>query len=245
MRRALGARFTARGNVNRSSLAAVLALAACARTTTTSTSHTVAAPAVTLAARGAPAPPPARWLGLLGEYGDGAAWRIVAEQDGKLRLVDTALRVTPITERAPSEFVTDSGAIPVRFTRDAAGRATEMQLGEARLPRNDIEPRPGTNQLRVTPVKPVDSLRAEALAASPPSEPGPFTPNDLVELVRLDPTIKLEIRYATTNNFLGSRFYDEPRAFLQRPAAEAVVRAHRALRQQGFGLLIHDAYRPW
>jgi D-alanyl-D-alanine dipeptidase len=245
MRRALGARFTARGNVNRSSLAAVLALAACARTTTTSTSHTVTAPAVTLAARGAPAPPPARWLGLLGEYGDGAAWRIVAEQDGKLRLVDTALRVTPITERAPSEFVTDSGAIPVRFTRDAAGRATEMQLGEARLPRNDIEPRPGTNQLRVTPVKPVDSLRAEALAASPPSEPGPFTPNDLVELVRLDPTIKLEIRYATTNNFLGSRFYDEPRAVLQRPAAEAVVRAHRALRQQGFGLLIHDAYRPW
>jgi D-alanyl-D-alanine dipeptidase len=245
MRRALGARFTARGNVNRSALTAVLVLAACARTTTTSTSHTVTAPAVTLAARGAPAPPPARWLGLLGEYGDGAAWRIVAEQDGKLRLVDTALRVTPITERAPSEFVTDSGAIPVRFTRDAAGRATEMQLGEARLPRNDIEPRPGTNQLRVTPVKPVDSLRAEALAASPPSEAGPFTPNDLVELVRLDPTIKLEIRYATTNNFLGSRFYDEPRAFLQRPAAEAVVRAHRALRQQGFGLLIHDAYRPW
>ncbi|MCA1559252.1 MAG: hypothetical protein LC753_05500 [Acidobacteria bacterium] len=26
---------------------------------------------------------------------------------------------------------------------------------------------------------------------------------DLVELTRLDPTIELEIRYATTNNFLG------------------------------------------
>jgi D-alanyl-D-alanine dipeptidase len=97
----------------------------------------------------------------------------------------------------------------------------------------------------VTPVKPVEELRAEALAATPPAEPGPFAAIDLVELVRLDPSIKLEIRYATTNNFLGTRFYDEPRAFLQRPAAEAVVRAHHALRALGYGLLIHDAYRPW
>ena len=68
---------------------------------------------------------------------------------------------------------------------------------------------------------------------------------DLVELVRLDPTIKLDIRYAGTNNFLGKPVYKEARAFLQRPAAEAVARAHRALRPHGYGLLIHDGYRPW
>jgi serine beta-lactamase-like protein LACTB len=39
--------------------------------------------------------------------------------------------------------------------------------------------------------------------------------------------------------------YSQARAFLQRPAAEALLRAHRALAKQGFGLLIHDAYRPW
>lgn len=203
------------------------------------------APAAALASGALPAPAPTRWLGLLGEYGEGAAWRIVAEYDAKLRLIDTALRVTPLTERGESEFVSDSGGLRAHFTRDASGRATELLLGDARLARNDIEPRPGTNQLRVTPVRPVEALRAEALAATPPTEPGPFAPNDLVELVRLDSTIKLEIRYATTNNFLGTRFYDEPRAFLQRPAAEAVVRAHRALRPLGYGLLIHDAYRPW
>src|SRR6185312_821834 len=70
-------------------------------------------------------------------------------------------------------------------------------------------------------------------------------PQALVELTRLDPTIKLEIRYATTNNFVGSKFYDEARAFMQRPAAEAVARANQALRPLGYGLLIHDAYRPW
>ncbi|HEU4723509.1 MAG TPA: M15 family metallopeptidase [Gemmatimonadaceae bacterium] len=225
-------------------LVSQLAQLSCARGAVTSGSPAPGATSVRASAP-APAPPPARWLGLLGEYGDGAAWRVVAEHEGTLRLVDTALRVTPLTERGDADFVTDSGGVRVRFTRDAQGQATELQLGDVRLARNRIEPSAGTNQLRVTPVRSVDSLRAEALAASPPAEAGPFVPNDLVELVRLDPSIRLEVRYATTNNFLGTRFYDQPRAFLQRPAAEAVVRAHRALRASGYGLLIHDAYRPW
>jgi D-alanyl-D-alanine dipeptidase len=114
-----------------------------------------------------------------------------------------------------------------------------------RFARRNIEPRIGTNQLRITPVRPVSALRTEALAATPPTESGAFRNEDLVELVKLDPTIKLEIRYATSNNFLGTKIYDEGRAFMQRPAAEALVRAHRALKSLGYGLLIHDAYRPW
>jgi D-alanyl-D-alanine dipeptidase len=94
-------------------------------------------------------------------------------------------------------------------------------------------------------VKPVPGLLAEALTAKPPVETGDFRPSDLVELVTLDPTIKLDVRYATPNNFLGTVFYPEARAFLQRPAAQALVRAHRRLRKQGYGLLIHDGYRPW
>jgi D-alanyl-D-alanine dipeptidase len=39
--------------------------------------------------------------------------------------------------------------------------------------------------------------------------------------------------------------YSQARAFLQRPAAEALVRAHRSLKTQGYGLLIYDGYRPW
>ncbi len=100
-------------------------------------------------------------------------------------------------------------------------------------------------QFHVTPVRPIAELRAEALAATPPVEQGSFRPSELVELIKLDPTIRLDIRYATSNNFLGTPLYEEPRAFLQRPAAEAVVRVHRALAARGYGLLIHDAYRPW
>jgi D-alanyl-D-alanine dipeptidase len=97
----------------------------------------------------------------------------------------------------------------------------------------------------ITPVRPVEELRAEALRQQPPVEPGQFRKPDLVELVKLDPTIKLDIRYATTNDFLGTPVYTQARAFLQRPAAEALLRAHRALKAQGYGLIIHDGYRPW
>lgn len=80
---------------------------------------------------------------------------------------------------------------------------------------------------------------------SPPAENGPHRPNEWVELVTLDPDIKLDIRYATNNNFVGKAVYPEARAFLQRPAAEALLSAHRWLKDQGYGLLIYDAYRPW
>jgi zinc D-Ala-D-Ala dipeptidase len=79
----------------------------------------------------------------------------------------------------------------------------------------------------------------------PPKEAGPFRQPDLVELVKLDPTIKLDIRYATKNNFLGRPVYKQARAFLQRPAAEALVRVNQKLRAQGFGVVIFDGYRPW
>jgi D-alanyl-D-alanine dipeptidase len=99
--------------------------------------------------------------------------------------------------------------------------------------------------VRITPLRPVEELRAEALKQQPPREPGTFLKSDLVELVKLDPTIKLDIRYATTNNFLGTPLYTQARAFLQRPAAEALLRAHRKLKAHGYGLIIHDGYRPW
>jgi len=98
---------------------------------------------------------------------------------------------------------------------------------------------------RITPLRPVEELRAQALKEQPPHELGTFLKPDLVELVKLDLTIKLDIRYATTNNFLGTPVYTQARAFLQRPAAEALLRAHHELQAQGYGLIIHDGYRPW
>ncbi len=67
----------------------------------------------------------------------------------------------------------------------------------------------------------------------------------LIELITLDNTIKLDIRYATDNNFVGRKLYPEARAFLQKPAAKALIRVHKKLKKQGLGLVIFDGYRPW
>jgi D-alanyl-D-alanine dipeptidase len=113
------------------------------------------------------------------------------------------------------------------------------------VPPGEVRADEGPALFRIRPVRPVAELREEARRARPPVEKGPLRAPDLVELVVLDPTIRLDVRYATPDNFLSTPVYEEARAFLQRPAAEALVRVHRALRSQGYGLLVHDAYRPW
>jgi D-alanyl-D-alanine dipeptidase len=88
-------------------------------------------------------------------------------------------------------------------------------------------------------------VASASLQQSPPKEPGPFRQPELVELTAIEPTIKLDIRYATASNLAGKPVYPEARAFLQRPAAEALARAHRRLAAHGYGLLVFDGYRPW
>lgn len=78
----------------------------------------------------------------------------------------------------------------------------------------------------------------------PPSEPNKREA-DLIELTKLSKTIKLDIKYATTDNFVGRAVYPEARAFLQHPAADALIRVHKLLKKEGLGVVIYDAYRPW
>ncbi len=86
------------------------------------------------------------------------------------------------------------------------------------------------------------SLTFEQVQAS---QPQPSRSPELLELIKLEPTLHLDIRYATANNFLGRPVYPEARAFLQASAAAALIRAHHSLENQGLGLLIFDGYRPW
>lgn len=82
-------------------------------------------------------------------------------------------------------------------------------------------------------------------SAGPPREAGLFRTPELVEPSKLDPSIRIDVRYATPKNVTGRALYPQARVFLQRPAAEALVRVHRALATQGLGVLVFDGYRPW
>jgi D-alanyl-D-alanine dipeptidase len=68
----------------------------------------------------------------------------------------------------------------------------------------------------------------------------------LVDVRRLDRSIRVELRYATANNFTGERLpgYDARRALLHPASAEALARVQARLRGEGLGLKVFDAYRP-
>jgi D-alanyl-D-alanine dipeptidase len=193
-----------------------------------------------------PAPAPSRWRPLIGEYVLNDQTVIILESDGKLCALFNRKELAPLQEVSKDKFQFASRAADrVTFSRDSHGRVTQVEIGNSVFKRRPLGPEEGSNQLRVEPVRPVPILINEARTAKPPEEVGDFRPTDLVELRKLDPTIKLEIRYATTNNLFGTVFYSEPRAFMQRPAAEALVRVNRKLKSMGYGVLVHDAYRPW
>lgn len=104
---------------------------------------------------------------------------------------------------------------------------------------------PATPEFRITPLRPIDELRREAMAAEPPTEEGPFRTPNLVDLEAIESTLRFDIRYASDRNFMGAAFYAFPKAYLQRPAAAAVLNAAEDLARHGFGLVVYDAYRPW
>jgi D-alanyl-D-alanine dipeptidase len=198
---------------------------------------------------GKPQPAPQKWQGLIGEYGWDHDILYIFEKDGKLHALIEWYEFDPLEQVSENVFKFPNRGLydgeRLVFKRDAKGRATEVEAANVVFKRRAVGPEEGANQLRVKVVRPVNELLKEAITQEPPKETGDFLPTDLVELTKLDPTIKLEIRYATTNNLFGEVFYAEPRAFLQRAAAESLVRAHRKLKEQGYGLLIHDGYRPW
>ena len=195
-----------------------------------------------------PPPPPARWQGLIGEYGWDHNTLYILEKHGKLHALIEWFFLYPLDEIGPNEFAfPDYGLYHgerLKFTRDQNDRATQVVAAEIVFERRAVGPEEGET-FKITPVKPIAELRKGALASKPPVESGAFRAPELTELKSLAPSLKLDIRYATTNNFMGAVFYKQPRAFLQRPAAEALARVSQRLQPRGFGLLIHDAYRPW
>lgn len=196
-----------------------------------------------------PAPPAPELAQLVGEYGWDFNVLRIYERDGKPYVRIEWVDWLPLTRLGADHyaFPTDRGLYPLEsltFERDAAGKVTAALLGAIRFPRRDFGAEAEAT-IRAAMNTGIDELRANALKATPPVEPPTAKPSQLTAITSVDPSIKLDIRYATTNNFMGKQIYERPGAFLQRPAAQAVGRVQARLKDQGFGLLIHDAYRPW
>ena len=193
---------------------------------------------------------PAEWIEYLGEYGDDHNILYVFENFGSLYLLMEWIEFDQLTPIAKDIFAfpTNSGMYhgeKLIFKRDPSGSVSSVEIEHGPIFEKRNLGASTSETFKINPIRPVAELRPIALKADPPKEDGEFVDSDLVDLRSLDSSIRYDIRYATTNNFMNSEFYTTPMAFMQRPAAEAVVRVHQKLKRVGYGLLIHDAYRPW
>ena len=105
--------------------------------------------------------------------------------------------------------------------------------------------------LLLSSCKPVDKTdsKPEAVAVTNEIEPAvgvtpQYDTTQWKELITLDPTIQLDIKYATPDNFVGEKMYDCGKCFLRPEAANAMVKAQAILKEKGYGLLMFDCYRP-
>lgn len=88
----------------------------------------------------------------------------------------------------------------------------------------------------VTLVEPVPAPKPEPVID--------YDTTEWLELIHLDPRIQVDLKYATTNNFVEEQLYDCGRCFLRPSVARALIQAHEALQQEGYGLKMFDCYRP-
>jgi D-alanyl-D-alanine dipeptidase len=92
--------------------------------------------------------------------------------------------------------------------------------------------------LRAAAVAVLAVLPLPALAADLPA--------GFVRLADIDPTIRQDMRYAGSANFLGRRAkgYEAPVCILTKQAAEALSKVQKSLAVQNLTLVVFDCYRP-
>jgi D-alanyl-D-alanine dipeptidase len=65
-----------------------------------------------------------------------------------------------------------------------------------------------------------------------------------VNIETLSSDFVLDLKYATTDNFLKQKVYDCPECFLRISTAKALVKANQELIKKGFRIKLYDCYRP-
>lgn len=189
---------------------------------------------------------------MVGEYGEGKARLVVREMNGGLEVSVDGSTFEPARDIGGDRYATarlgefrvDRGVPAARAKGMAVQSVIQgISIGSVFLPRRDYGGAEGV--FRIIPLRPVAELQKEASALAPPKETGEFLPSDLVDVRSLDKSLALDVRYATSANFLATPVYGKAQVRLQRDAALALVRAHRALKAAGYGLMLHDGYRPW
>jgi len=202
-----------------------------------------------------PVPAPEKWTRLYGEYVLAGEKILIREDGGYIHAIFNPTfdgsRPVNLTDWKLSEFAPGNFTYSLNgefanllFQFDQNGQGSAIVIEDNSYARRYIEPKDGSS-FKVSLNKEIENYIKVALEAIPPVQTGDFRKPELVDVTTMLDNVKLDIRYATTNNFLNVPTYSQSKSFLQRPALIALNKANKKLNALGYGILIHDAYRPW
>ena len=190
------------------------------------------------------APTPAQ-TARIGQYGRGEERFDVFERDARLMIVRPDGRVAEMRPfRQDRYYLSPHAGSPgdpleqIAFATPEAG-AARLSWKRRRYVRRDF----GAEAIAIFQSS-LSSMIAEPTGTARLPASGLRRPA-LIAVSDVAPGIREDMRYATADNFLGFPVYDRPEAYLHHPVAEALGGIDRALGRMGYGLVIHDAYRPW
>ncbi len=185
---------------------------------------------------------------LMGHYGPAEREAIVFERNGRayVRFGPSTRRLEPLgsdTNDTRTFYIRDLSSLGDTLTFTLANGRAMALYGRNRMGRRPIGPADG-DVFRIDPVRPVDQILHEAGSVTPPGFVARGGADELVDLSTI-PGVRLDVRYATDDNFMGAALYPFEGAFARKPAADALAAAARELAEHDIGLIVHDAYRPW
>ena len=186
-----------------------------------------------------PTLPPAFNSKSIGEYGWDFNKLYILEHEGKLHCLIEWFSLVTLEPKGNNQYRFPDNSMYAGETLTL--KPNGLFVGPVWFPRL---PEPNRN-FRIQMQKSLAELKQIAAASQAPTQPTNLRKPELTNLRTLSNTIQFDIRYATSNNFMGAPLYSQKAAYLQQPAAQAVLAAHNELSKLGYGLLIHDAYRPW
>ncbi len=183
--------------------------------------------------------PPAFNSKSIGEYGWDFNKLYILEHEGKLHCLIEWFSLVALEPKGNNRYRFPDNSMYAGETLTL--KPNGLFVGPVWFPRL---PEPNRN-FRIQMQNSLAELKQIAATSQAPTQPANLRKPELTNLRSLSTTIQFDIRYATSNNFMGAPLYSQKAAYLQQPAAQAVLASHNELAKLGYGLLIHDAYRPW
>lgn len=184
-----------------------------------------------------PPPPPAHLAPWIGQYGHSTRVLDISENNGLMHVEDANLPPEPLDLVGDALFRESRARRILQFGYEDGAEFVSVEGSTYR--KHDFGSELVAEFQRSLNPGAFAGLKARLAMPRVHEEVG------LVPVADAAPSIRLDIRYATTENFTGYPIYDSACAFLRPVVAAGLARVQSTLLASGLSLVLFDAYRPW